>query len=238
MSHTSFHATRWSLVLEARGRDVSGQAALSDLCAIYYKPVVSFLRREGRDEDSARDLAHAFFESLIAGGVGEPDPERGRFRNFLLGALKHFLTNQRAAGLARKRGGSHEHIEWDEESGGAATPAARDTAFDRDWAMAVLANAMAAMETEHARRPELFRVLRPWLDPSNDRPQKQAAAELGMSETALKVAIHRLRVRWREHVRAAVLATLRDENDLDDEMRYLLEILARPGDGAPIDGRA
>jgi RNA polymerase sigma-70 factor (ECF subfamily) len=73
-------------------------------------------------------------------------------------------------------------------------------------------------------------VLRPWLDPSNERPQKDAAAELGMSETAIKVAIHRLRVRWREHVRAALLATLRDESELDDEMRHLLEILAKPGD--------
>jgi RNA polymerase sigma factor (sigma-70 family) len=230
MSHTSFHATRWSLVLEARGRDTSGQAALSDLCAIYYQPVISFLRREGRDEDTARDLAHAFFESLLQGGVGEPDPARGRFRNFLLGALKHFLTNLRISDAAQKRGGSIERVEWDEESGEASTPAAQDTAFDRDWALAVLAAAMTALEAEHARRPEIFRVLRPWLDPTNERPQKEAAAELGMSETALKVAIHRLRVRWREHVRAAVSATLRDENDLDDEMRHLLEILARPGE--------
>ena len=230
MSPTNFHATRWSLVLEARGRDVSGQAALSDLCAIYYRPVVSFLRREGRDEDTARDLAHAFFESLIARGVGDPDPERGRFRNFLLGALKHFLTNQRASERAQKRGGSHEFFEWDEESGEAATPATNDAAFDHDWAMAVLASAMAALEAEHARRPELFRVLRPWLDASNDRPQKEAALELGMSETALKVAIHRLRVRWREQVRSAVRATLRDESELDDELRHLLEILARPGE--------
>jgi RNA polymerase sigma-70 factor (ECF subfamily) len=230
MSQTHFHATRWSLVLEARGRDRSGQAALSDLCAIYYQPVIAFLRREGRDEDTARDLAHAFFESLLARGVGEPDPARGRFRNFLLGALKHFLTNRRISEATGKRGGSVERVEWDEERGDATTPAATDIAFDRGWALAVLASAMTALEAEHARRLEIFRVLRPWLDPSNERPQKDAAAELGMSETAIKVAIHRLRVRWREHVRAALLATLRDESELDDEMRHLLEILAKPGD--------
>lgn len=225
MSQTHFHATRWSLVLEARGRDPSGQAALSDLCAIYYRPVIGFLRREGRDEDAARELAHAFFESLLARGVGEPDPTRGRFRNFLLGALKHFLTNRRISDATEKRGGSLERVGWDEENAGAATPAAHDSDFDRDWAIAVLATAMTALEAEHARRPELFRVLRPWLDPGNDRSQKDAAAELRMTETALKVAIHRLRVRWREHVRTAILATLCDENDLEDELRNLLEIM-------------
>lgn len=225
MSESIFHPTRWSLVLEARGRGAPGQTALSDLCAIYYPPVLSFLRREGRSEDDARELAHAFFESLLARGVGEPDPTRGRFRNFLLGALKHFLTNQRVAIQTLKRGGSREHIVWDEEQVDLSTPAAQDGAFDRDWAMAVLTSAMTALEIEHVRRPELFRVLRPWLDPTNDRPQREAAVELGLSETALKVAIHRFRARWREHVRAAVRATLRDESELEDELRYLLEIL-------------
>ncbi len=226
MSDSSFHATRWSLVLDARGTGEPGRVALSDLCSVYYQPVVSFLRREGRDEDAARDLAHSFFESLLDGGVGEADPARGRFRNYLLGAVKHFLLNQRASSRALKRGGDHERVAWDEENGTGATAAADDASFDRDWAMAVLAAAMAALESEHTRRPDLFRVLRPWLDGTIDRSQKEAAAELGMSETAVKVAIHRLRVRWRDHVRAAVMATLRDEREIDDELRYLVEILA------------
>lgn len=225
MSHTQFHPTRWSLVLDARGRDTSAQAALSELCALYYKPVVSFLKRDGRDEDTARELAHAFFESLLARGVGQPDPARGRFRNYLLGALKHFLVVKRTAESAQKRGTNQEHIEWDDADTEHATPAAADTAFDRDWSIAVLAAAMKALEFEHEKRPETFRILRPWLDATHDRPQSDAARELGMSETAIKVAIHRLRVRWREHVRTAIRATLRDESELDDEMRHLMEIL-------------
>lgn len=226
MSDSPFHPTRWSVVLEARGKGESGKAALSELCAAYYQPVIAFLRREGRDEETARDLAHSFFESLLARGMGGPDPARGRFRNYLLGALKHFLTKRRATEATGKRGGNIEHVEWDEDRGDAATPAAGDAAFDRDWAMAVLATAMAALEAEHTRRPDQFRVLRPWLDPTNDRPQRDAAAELGMTETALKVAIHRLRVRWRDQVRAAVRATLRDEAELEEELRHLLGILA------------
>jgi RNA polymerase sigma-70 factor (ECF subfamily) len=226
MSEVDFNATRWSLVLEARGRDAAGQGALADLCAIYYQPVVSFLRREGRDEDAARELAHAFFETLISRGVGAPDPARGRFRNYLLGALKHFLVARRTAETAQKRGGHSEHIAWDDPDADTAAPAVQDSAFDRDWALAILAAAMTSLEAEHARNPASFRILRPWLDPSHDRPQKDAARDLGISEAALKVAIHRLRVRWREHVRAAVRATLHDDADLDDEMRHLLDILA------------
>jgi DNA-directed RNA polymerase specialized sigma24 family protein len=226
MSEYDFHATRWSLVLEARSRDAGGQAALSELCALYYQPVVAFLRREGRDPDAARELAHAFFESLISRGVGAPDPARGRFRSYLLGALKHFLVARRTAESAQKRGGHSEHIAWDGSEADAAPPAAHDAAFDRDWALAILAAAMTALEAEHARNPGSFRILRPWLDPSHDRPQKDAARDLGISEAALKVAIHRLRVRWREHVRTAVRATLHDPADLDDEMRHLLDILA------------
>ena len=79
--------------------------ALSDLCAAYYEPVVAFLRREGRDDDAARDLAHTFFEGLLTDGVGAPEPGRGRFRSYLLGALKHFLANRRAEERAAKRGG-------------------------------------------------------------------------------------------------------------------------------------
>lgn len=228
MSEHDFHATRWSLVLEARSRDVAGQAALSELCALYYQPVVAFLRREGRDPDAARELAHAFFETLISRGVGAPDPARGRFRSYLLGALKHFLVTRRTAEAAQKRGGDSEHIAWDGQDADTdtAAPMIHDSAFDRDWALAILAAAMTALEGEHARSPDLFRILRPWLDPSQDRPQKDAARDLGISETALKVAVHRLRIRWREHVRAAVRATLHDAADLDEEMRHLLDILA------------
>jgi len=91
----AFHPTRWTLVLRATGKGDEAATALSDLCAAYYAPVVAFLRREGRDEDAARELAHAFFESVLSRGVGRPEPGRGRFRSYLLGALKHLSPNPR-----------------------------------------------------------------------------------------------------------------------------------------------
>ena len=89
----SFAATSWTLTLRASGRGEEARSALSDLCGAYYAPVVAFLRREGRDEDLARELAHSFFEQILTGGVGSPEPGRSRFRSYLLGALKHFLAN-------------------------------------------------------------------------------------------------------------------------------------------------
>src|SRR6187455_1111800 len=100
----AFHPTQWTLVLRSRGDSAEAKAALSDLCAAYYAPVVAFLRRDGGDDDAAREMAHAFFAALLKGGVGAPDKERGKFRSYLLGALKHFVSKQRTAAAAEKRG--------------------------------------------------------------------------------------------------------------------------------------
>ncbi len=98
---SSFHDTRWTLVSRSRGSDTQAAAALSELCEAYYAPVVAFLRRQGREEDAARELAHDFFAKLLAGGAIEgARPERGRFRSYLLGALKHFAADQRDKTLA------------------------------------------------------------------------------------------------------------------------------------------
>ena len=101
----NFAATRWTLVARASGADPAAQAALSELCAAYYAPVIAFLRARGRDEDTARELAHAFFEKVLAGGaLGGADPARGRFRSYLLGAVKHFLADRFDRAQAAKRG--------------------------------------------------------------------------------------------------------------------------------------
>ncbi|MEO7318100.1 MAG: sigma-70 family RNA polymerase sigma factor, partial [Chthoniobacteraceae bacterium] len=152
---SAFHDTRWTLVLRASGGGAEAKAALSDLCAAYYAPVVAFLRRDGRHEDAAREMAHAFFASVLAGGVGAPERERGRFRSYLLGALKHFLSKHRTAALAEKRGGGAEHIPLTTDTAaGLPQPAAPDDAlvFDREWAFTVIARALAALEAEHAEK--------------------------------------------------------------------------------------
>ena len=161
-SDSAFHPTRWTLVLRSRGQGEDAKVALSDLCAAYYEPVVAFLRREGRDEDAAREMAHAFFEGCSTGGVGAPDPGRGRFRSYLLGALKHFLSKHRDAALAGKRGGGAEHVplvtETDTSPGLPMPGLADDTlAFDREWALTLIARALAALEGEHARQAGAFR---------------------------------------------------------------------------------
>ncbi|MES2924389.1 MAG: sigma-70 family RNA polymerase sigma factor [Verrucomicrobiota bacterium] len=226
---SAFHPTRWTLVLRARGESIEAKAALSDLCAAYYEPVVAFLRRDGRGEDAARERAHAFFEHVLEGGVGSPDPDRGRFRSYLLGALKNFLRNQHAAAVAGKRGGGTVHVPFVSDTDtapGLPMPGVldNDLVFDREWALTLIARALSVLELEHAGKAEAFATLKPWLDGGANRSQAEAAQALGMSETAVKVAIHRLRVRFRELIRAEVAATVNDPADVADELRHLIAI--------------
>lgn len=229
---SAFHPTRWTLVLRSHGGGEEARAALSDLCAAYYGPVVAFLRRDGRGEDAARETAHAFFESVLTGGLGTPDPSRGRFRSYLLGALKHFLVKQRDASLADKRGGGAEHVPLVSETDtapGLPMPAVTDDslAFDREWALALIARALATLEAEHAHKAEFFQTLKPWLNGAANTSQAGAALTLGLSETAVKVAIHRLRTRFRELIRAEIAATVHDPSEIADELRHLIAVAAR-----------
>jgi len=232
MPNSTFHPTQWTLVLRARGEGEAAELALSNLCAAYYGPVVAFLRRDGRNEDAAREMAHAFFESVLESGVGTPDPQRGRFRSYLLGALKHFLSKQRDAALAGKRGGGAEHVplvEETETSHGLPLPGVFDDtlAFDREWALALIGRALAVLEAEQIGKEFVFSTLKPWLDGGADGSQAEAAQTLGTSETAVKVAVHRLRVRFRELIRAEVAATVNHPEDVTGELRHLIAVASR-----------
>lgn len=198
---------------------------MGDLCELYYEPVVSFLVRDGRDRDAARDLAHGFFAKVLAGDfLGEPEQGRGRFRSYLLGALKHHLFNQRRDEGREKRGGGLEQVELEPD----LLVSLPDADFDRVWALAIVERALATLEGEEDHRADQFAALKPWLAASGEirDSQEATAARLGMSSGALKVAIHRLRRRFRELVRAEVSATLNDPADLDGEMRHLVDALA------------
>ncbi len=232
MTDAAFHPTRWTLVLRARGEGEEAKIALSDLCEAYYAPVIAFLRRDGRNEEAAREMAHAFFENLLVAGVGSPDPQRGRFRSYLLGALKHFLSKHRDAALAGKRGGGAEHVPLEGEpdtSPGLALPGLLDDTlvFDREWALALIARALSVLENEHADKESLFAALKPWLDGGSSVSQAEIARTLGMSETAVKVAIHRLRARFRELIRAEVAATVKDPDEVTEELRHLIAVASR-----------
>ncbi len=229
-SAENFAATRWTLVARASGDDAAAQAALSELCAAYYAPVIAFLRARGRDEDTARELAHAFFEKVLAGGtLGGADQARGRFRSYLLGAVKHFLADRFDRARAEKRGGGIEPEPLDEA---ADSPVEDERIFDRQWALTLIARALETTGTElrDAGKAEHFDVLKPWITGGGETfPQAAAAQQLGLSEGAVKVAIHRLRQRFREAVKAEIAQTVPSPADIDDELRHLLAVLLTCG---------
>ncbi len=237
----SFHAapfltTRWTRVGLAKVDSEAGRLALADLCDAYYEPVVAYLRCVLRDADAARDLSHAFFAELLAGGqIGAADPGRGRFRHYLLGAVKHFLAHHRETARRLKRGGGVAPLSLDaEEPGSPAASVAEDArlspeaAFDRQWAITVLDRAMAALAAECATqgKPDVVEQLRPWLlGESGYGDQAALAQSLGLSAAAMKTLVHRLRSRFRQGVKAEIAGTLRDPAVVEDEMRALFAAL-------------
>jgi RNA polymerase sigma-70 factor (ECF subfamily) len=245
----AFVTTHWTRVLEARGDSPEAQAALGELCTAYYTPVLAFLRRSGRNEDAARDLTQEFFARLLARhGLNTVEPGRGRFRSFLLGAVKHFLADQHDRASAARRGGGEKPLSLDAASagdttaGGGLKPAflqvpdpatpVPDAFFDRQWALTILDRALAVLAAEHqaAGKTAQFETLKPWLTGDTEQlSQADAARRLAVNEGAVKVAIHRLRKRFRELVKAEIAQTVGRDGDLQGELNYLLEVLSRPG---------
>ena len=232
----AFATTQWTRVLEARGDSPQAQAALSDLCAAYYAPVLAFIRRTGLDEEGARDLTQEFFARLLARqGLDTVNPQRGRFRSFLLGAVKHFLADMRDHAHRLKRGAGQRHESIDpgtDTSPGLQladeqTPSP-DREFDRKWALTVLDRALAALAEEHhtAGNSEQFEALKPWLTGDIENvSQADAARQLGLNEGAVKVAIHRLRRRFRALVKTEIGRTLNDPSQVADELACLVAAL-------------
>jgi RNA polymerase sigma-70 factor (ECF subfamily) len=231
-----FVTTRWTRVLEARGDSTEAKAALSDLCAAYYAPVFAFIRRNAPDEDSARDLTQEFFARLLArGGINNVDPQRGRFRSFLLGAVKHFLADMRDHDRRLKRGAGQAIGSLDADTGtqpGLEAPdsnaAGPDREFDHKWALTLLGRAFAALAQEYkeAGKTVQFEALKPWLTGDSEKmSQAEAARQLAMNEGAVKVAIHRIRRRLRDAIKNEISQTVKDRADVDREMHDLLEAL-------------
>jgi RNA polymerase sigma-70 factor (ECF subfamily) len=234
-----FQPTRWTLVLRARGESSSAQAALSELCESYYAPVLAFIRHAGRDEDAARDLTQEFFARLLARhGFDTVEPGRGRFRSFLLGAVKHFLADQRDRAQAAKRGGGQPEVSIEAGAGLGTTaelqipdPAgpASDTVFDRQWALTLVERGLNLLAGEFAAagKADQFETLKPWLlGEIASLSQADAARQLGWTEGAAKVAIHRLRKRFRELVKHEIAQTVGDAAQIQEELRYLVEVLS------------
>jgi RNA polymerase sigma-70 factor (ECF subfamily) len=233
-----FVTTQWTQVLATRGDSPEARQALSDLCAAYYTPVFVMIRRVTPSEEAARDLTQEFFARLLSrAGLGQVDPERGRFRFFLLGAVKHFLADVHDEQCRLKRGGGRVPVSLDAgtdsspdmEIADASLPSP-ELEFDREWAITLLARALERLGREQAGagKGEHFPALKPWLTgDKQDASQADLAARLGMSEGALRVTLHRLRKRFRELVKEEITGTVGDAAHVREEMGYLLEVLSR-----------
>jgi RNA polymerase sigma factor (sigma-70 family) len=235
-----FRTTQWTRVLQARGDSDESRAALSELCEAYYNPVLCFIRAQIRNDDQARDLTQEFFARLLKkSGFSKLDPARGRFRSYLLAAVKHFLADMRDREAAAKRNPGQPlesihrdtsfttHAEFQIPDPNAASP---DVEFDRKWALTLLDRALTQLAEEHKTesKSQLFENLKPWLTGDIENlSQAEAARALDMNESTFKVSVHRLRRRFRDAVKTQIAATL-PEPDLalvTDELSYLLSIL-------------
>lgn len=236
---SAFMATRWTLVVRAQGDSTAAREALGTLCEAYYAPVAAFVRSRVRDDEAARDLTQEFFARVLQGGaLDAAAPGRGRFRSYLLGAVKHFLADMHDRRMAAKRGGGMEPVPIDSatdtspgfEPEAPAGPA-MEMQFDRQWAFTLLDRALRALESEfrEAGKGGQFEVLKPWLTGAEAGPQSEAAGRLGMNENAVKVAIHRLRARFRELVKAEIAVTVEDPAEVATELAYLIEVVAAVG---------
>jgi len=232
----AFVTTRWTLVLRARGESPEAKAALGELCAAYWQPVFQFIRRGRSDEHAARDLTQEFFARLLARhGLDTVRPGRGRFRSFLLGAVKHFLADMHDHEHALKRGGGQAAVPLHADDPGAPElpdPASQpsDVVFDREWAVTLVNHAVQGLAAEHGdeTRRAQFAVLKPWLlGDVGGLTQAEAAERLGWTENAVRVAVHRLRRRFRELVKQEIAQTVDDPAQVQEELRYLLEVLCQ-----------
>lgn len=234
-SGESFVTTRWTRVGRAKAESPEGRRALAELCDAYYEPVAAFLRCQTRDPDVARDLAHDFFAQILQGGrIARAEQKQGRFRSYLLGAVKHFLSHHRESEGRLKRGGGVKDLSLNDTEAGEArtTPddsvLSPDAAFDREWALTVLARAFGALRQEcvDAGRGEIFEQVKPWLSGDAEHGDQTALAEsCGMNPNALKVAVHRMKRRFREVLKAEIAGTLDEAGSVDGEMRALFAAL-------------
>lgn len=234
--HAAFHTTRWSVVLSAQGKS-SGDAfaSLEALCGQYWPPLYAYVRHRGHAAHDAQDLTQAFFARLLEKNwLTAVDQEKGRFRSFLLMALKRFLANEWDRAQTRKRGGGVEVISLDAglaESAYAADHVAAlpaDSLYEKRWAITVLESVMRRLCEEHeaAGRLQEYENLKPWLTAERGSiPYEELAAVLSMEPASARSAVHRLRKRFREVFREEVASTVADHADVDDEMRAVVAAL-------------
>jgi len=224
---SGFATTRWSLILDARTGPEAGRVALEQICRDYRLPVLSYVRRHGYANADAEDLTQDFFARLLEQGWhARADPSRGRFRSYLLSALRHFLSDARDSAGAQKRGGGQLRVSADEAFATLSAPGneSPERAFTRHWMKTVVERATHKLEreTRAAGKQELYAHLQAFLGEKPDPSvYRELGEKLGMRPNTIAVGVHRLRLRLRELVREELLQTVADASALDEEMREL-----------------
>jgi RNA polymerase sigma-70 factor (ECF subfamily) len=225
-----FLTTSWSIVLQAAGGSAQGRQALEELCQVYWYPLYAFVRRQGSAPHDAEDAVQSFFVWLVESNLlGRADPERGRFRCFLLAALKQFLAGEYRRASAAKRRPKNPLLSIDMTSAAASyqnEPYHELTAerqFDYSWAMAVLERALERLrgEWQQAGKESAFQILQEHLTGNGAVRGRDLARQLNMSEGAVRVALHRLRRRYGEILREEIGQTLGPEGEIDAELEQL-----------------
>lgn len=236
-SNGGFCTTQWSVVLAAGRSDAAeARVALETLCGAYWYPLYAYVRRQGSSPEDAQDLTQAFFAQLLEKRyLTAADPGKGRFRSFLIASLKHFLANARDRARAQKRGGGAFSISIDlpaaeaRYGGQLADVDSPERIFERQWALSLLDQVMGRLRAELTAgvNAQRFDALKPTLTAEHDSlSHAEIGRRLGMSEGAVKVAVHRLRKRYRELLREEIMRTVSEAGEIEEEMRHLLQVLA------------
>jgi DNA-directed RNA polymerase specialized sigma24 family protein len=229
-----FATTHWSVILEAGGgASEQADAALDQLCRSYWYPLYAYVRRQGHDAHDAQDLTQGFFARFLERKhVLLADPERGKFRTFLLCSLKHFLIGEWEKSSAVKRGGEHAIFSWDEKTAegrylaepvDGLTP---ERIYEKRWAVTVLEKVLGRLREKYVagEKAELFDALKPYVW-GDKMVEGEMVARLGMTEGAVRVAMHRLRENYRELLRNEVAGTVATLAEVDEELRHLAAAL-------------
>jgi RNA polymerase sigma-70 factor (ECF subfamily) len=238
MRKDQFPATRWSLVQNAGGSSDQAHDALATLCSVYWYPLYAFIRRQGYLPEEGQDLTQGFFARLLEKHyIGDYQRERGRFRSFLLTSLKHFLANERDWASAQKRGAGNQPVSIDDIQAGEQryslephhdlTP---EAIYEKQWALTLLGQSIARLETqfEKAGRKDQFDQMKRFLLADEERiPYSEIAGKIGLSEGALKVAIHRLRRQFRDALQEEISHTVSHSSEIQDEIRFLMTVVGR-----------
>jgi DNA-directed RNA polymerase specialized sigma24 family protein len=230
-----FSATRWSLVLEADGSQEPARSALAELCRIYWQPLYLYLRRRGFDQHDAQDLVQGFFADVIRKrSYLDADQAKGRFRTFLVGALNHYVGHAQEREHAQKRGGQTIRVPIDEaqlveaEANATAGNLPSEQLYEHEWAATLLRRTLERLEQECAiaGKGTLFAGLKPHFTANGEADYQTLSRQLGRAVPTLRSDVGRLRARYREILRDEVAATVAQPWEVEDELRYLRQVVA------------